>query len=92
MVTATARKAHTTDHYWQAEALVAKLEDLAFHYGAGLVESADVLALAGRYQQEADQIAAAAYAAGRGYAATQRVTGYAWQCANELAFMARPRP
>lgn len=89
MATTYARTAHQADSYWDAQALVAKLEDLAFHYGAGLIESADVVALAEQYEREAQDISWAAYAAGRGYAATTRVTGYAFVCAWDLATLAK---
>lgn len=85
----TARPAHTTYHTLQAQQLLGELEKLAFAYGAGQLTPAQVIQRAESYERQAQDISWAAYAAGRGYAATTRVTGEVFAGAMDLAFTAR---
>lgn len=85
MATTYAVPAHTTYHTLQAQQLVTAAQRLAGLWASGQLTASQAHQRATSYMHQANNLMVAAYAAGRGYAATQRIAGYAYAVSNEIA-------
>ena len=80
-----AQPAHTTYHAVQAQQLVTAAQQLAGQWASEQLVAHQAHQRATSYMHQANNLMVAAYAAGRGYAATQRIASYAYAVSNEIA-------